>query len=100
MMDKLPVRADGSSVFAQNIKYFGDNIGFVLIYPNPSNQEKYVAVFSGNTARTIDCFEKIWPRFMSGPKDIDIGIFEIDSEEDSVSWRLKGVFGSDWNWKD
>jgi hypothetical protein len=100
MIGKLPVRVDGSSVFTKNMMYSGDNIGFLLIYPNPSNQEKYLAVFSGNTARAIDCFEMIWPRFLSGPKDIDIGIFEIGSEEDSVSWRLKGIFGSNWNWQD
>ena len=99
MSDKLPIQANAGGVSARNVKYSGDNVGFVLIYPNPLNQEKYVAVFSGNTVNAIDCFDKIWPRFLSVPKDVDFGIFEIDSGKDSVKWQLKGLFGANWNWQ-
>jgi hypothetical protein len=97
--DKLPIQANGSNVLVRNMKYSGDNIGYVLIYPNPLNQEKYVAVFSGNTATAVNCFDKIWPRFLSVPRDVDYGVFEIDSSNDSVRWREKGVFGTNWNWQ-
>jgi len=97
MLNKLPIRMDGNSVLVRNIKYSGNNVGFVLIYPNPLNQEKYVAVFSGNTATAIDCFDKIWPQFISVPKDVDFGVFKLDSSKDSVSWCLKGIFGTNWD---
>jgi len=99
MLDKLPIQANANNVSARNVKYSGDNVGFVLIYPNPLNQEKYIAVFSGNTANAINCFDKIWPRFTSVPKDVDFGIFEITSGEDSVKWHLKGIFGTNWDWQ-
>jgi len=99
MLNKLPIKVDGNSMLVRNIKYSANNIGFVLIYPNPLNQEKYVAVFSGNTADAINCFDKIWPRFISVPKDVDFGIFEINPGKYSVRWRLKGIFGTNWDWQ-
>lgn len=99
MLNKLPIKVDGNSVLIRNIKYSGNNIGFVLIYPNPLNQDKYVAVFSGNTADAINCFDKIWPRFISVPKDVDFGIFKLNSGNDSVSWCLEGIFGTNWDWQ-
>jgi len=100
MLNKLPIKIDGNCLSVRNISYSGDNIGFVLIYPNPLNQEKYLAVFSGNTADTINCFDKIWPRFNSAPRDIDFGVFEIDPRKDSVNWHLKGIFGTNWDCQD
>lgn len=99
MSDKLPIQANANSVSARNMKYSGDNVGFVLIYPNPLNQDKYIAIFSGNTANAINCFDKIWPRFTSVPKDIDFGVFEVNSREGSVTWHLKGIFGTNWDWQ-
>jgi hypothetical protein len=97
--EKLPLKMKGNRIAAGWAEYSGDNIGYMLICPNPLNQRKYVAVFSGNTAEAIDCFDKIWPHLNSVPKNIDAGAFEISSYGDSVNWRLKEVFGSDWNWQ-
>ena len=99
IMDKLPIRAEGREVEVRNTKFSGDHIGFVLIYPNPLNQEKYVAVFSGSTAKAIDCFKKIWPRFESAPREIDFGVFEINPRNDSVKWHSKGIFGTNWDFQ-
>lgn len=99
MLDTLPIKVNGSDMLVRDTKCSGDNVGFVLIYPNPMNRAKYVAIFSGFTADTINCFDRIWPRFKSVPKDVDFGVFEIHPGEDSVRWRLKGIFGTDWNWQ-
>ena len=96
IINKLPVEVDGNCLSIRNMKYSGDNVGFVLIYPNPLNQEKYVAIFSGNTTETINCFDKVWPRFNSVSRDIDFGVFEIDGK-DSVQWLLTGIFGTNWD---
>jgi hypothetical protein len=99
MLDTLPIKVNGSDVLIRDMKCSGDNVGFVLIYPNPMNRAKYVAIFSGLTADTINCFDRIWPRFKSVPKDVDFGVFEINPCEDSVRWCLKGIFGTDWDWQ-
>jgi predicted esterase len=99
MSDTLPIKVKGNDVLVRDMKYSGDNIGFVLIYPNPMNRAKYIVVFSGFTVDTINCFDKIWPRFNSVLKDIDFGVFEIHPGEDAVRWCLKGIFGTDWNWQ-
>lgn len=97
--DRLPIRMSGNRIAAAGAEFSGENIGFVLIYPNPLNPDKYVSVFSGNIAETVDCFRRIWPRLHSVPKNIDFGIFEFAADGYSVNWRLKGVFGSDWHWQ-
>ena len=97
--EKLPVKMKGNHIAAGGADYSGDNVGCVLICPNPLNRQKYVAVFSGNTAEAIDCFDKIWPNLNSVPKNIDVGVFEISGYGNSVNWLFKGIFGSDWNWQ-
>ena len=97
--DKLPIRMNGDRITVRSVEYSGNDIGYVLIYPNPANREKYVAIFSGNTADAIDCFYKIWPQLNSVPKSIDFGIFEFVSGSDTVKWRLKGTFGTNWDWQ-
>lgn len=96
--EKLPLQMNGNRIVAGGMEYSGKNIGYVLIYPNPMNHEKYVSVFSGNTADTIDCFDKIWPHLNSNPKNIDIGVFEFIAENDIVKWHLEEVFDTNWDW--
>lgn len=96
--DKLPLQMNGNRIAARRLEFSGENIGYVLIYPNPLNREKYIAVFSGNTADAIDCFDRIWPHLNSIPKNIDVGIFELAERSNSIQWKLKEVFGTDWDW--
>jgi len=97
--DRLPIRMSGNCVAVGDAKYYGQAIGYVLIFQNPLNPDKYVAVFSGNTPETLDCFDKIWPCFNSTPKDIDYGIFELAETAPSVRWLVTGCFGGDWDWQ-
>ena len=96
--DKLPAQLRANTVIAGGKEYSGRNIGYVLIYPNPLNSEKYVAVFAGNTGEAINCFNRIWPQLTATPNAIDVGVFEV-SEDDSVRWRLAGIFGTNWDWQ-
>jgi hypothetical protein len=96
---ELPVKMIENTVIAEGTRYSSKHIGYVLICPNPLNHQKYVAVFAGNTARSIDCFDKIWPDLNSAPRSIDVGVFELYGASDLVQWRLKEVFGSDWDWQ-
>jgi len=89
---KLSMSLQGNTVQMKGQQWQGKDIGLVLIQPNPLNPRKYVAVFAGNTARSIDCFHRIWPRFNSVPRDLDYGIFQIDLSTESVKWLCTGVF--------
>lgn len=46
--DQLPVRFTNNGVSVVDEEHTGD-LGFVLVYPNPLNTEKYVVVLGGNT---------------------------------------------------
>ncbi len=100
LVEKLPVQMNDDSIKIPKMEYFGKNIGYILIYPNPMNPKKYIAVFSGNRPSTIDCFKRIWPHLNSTPQNIDFGIFEFADDNDTVKWRLKTVLGSNWDWQD
>jgi hypothetical protein len=95
---ELPVQMMADTVVAEGREYSGENIGYVLIYPNPSNNERYVVIFAGSTENAIDCFNETWPRLNSTPKNIDVGIFEVDANGGFVKWRLMDVFDTDWDW--
>lgn len=95
----LPVKMDANRIVADDAQYTSERIGYILIYPNPLNTKKYVAVFAGNHEDTIGCFHKIWPYFHSIPRDVDFAIFELVSDYGYVIWRKRGVFGTHWNWQ-
>jgi len=96
--DTIPVKIKKGEVLAKDEKYSGQKIEYVLIYPNPLNHKKYVAVFAGNSPQSINCFNNLWPQFRSAIKEIDYGIFEMN-EDDSVKWLAKGIFGTNWDWQ-
>ena len=98
--DALPIRIDGNIVRLTNEQYKAENIGYVLIYPNPLNHDKYVAVFAASTPRTLNCFDSIWPAFNSMPREIDFGVFEFLDREKNVKWLRKGLFSSKWKFQD
>ena len=99
MASKLPIQIENGHLLADGKEYSGENIGFVLIYPNPLNRHKYIAIFYGKTAETIDCFDKVWPHVGAVPRTIDFGIFKLTADNDSVQWLVKGIFDSDWKWQ-
>lgn len=93
--DELPIKLEKGKIITENAKFSAQNLGYVLLYPNPLNPDKYVAVFAGNSPRNINCFNNIWPKFNSRVKDMDYGIFQIN-EDNSVNWLVRGIFGTNW----
>jgi dienelactone hydrolase len=94
--DKLPIRMEGADIISGCRVYSGPDTGYVLIYPSPFNPEHYVAVFAGNTPRAANCFERIWPRLTSVPRDIDFGVFQLVSGNEDPRWLEKGIFDTYW----
>ncbi|HRT52096.1 MAG TPA: dienelactone hydrolase family protein [Anaerohalosphaeraceae bacterium] len=96
---ELPVVMTPDSISADGHRFTGRDIGFVLIYPNPLNNQRYVAVFAGSSADAMNVFDRLWPDFHSPVRDIDAGVFELVHRDNAVEWKLTRVFGSDWNWR-
>jgi predicted esterase len=96
---KLPVKMHANRVVADADKYTAERIGYVLIYPNPLNTQKYVAIFAGNHENSIASFDTIWPHFDSVPRDVDFAVFELAGHDSFVTWHQKKLFGTSWNWQ-
>jgi hypothetical protein len=96
---KLPIQLKNDRLIADGKEYAGDDIGFVLIYPNPLNSQLYVAIFYGNTREAIDSFDKVWPQMGSVPQKNDFGIFKLTADGNSVQWLAKDIFDSGWKWQ-
>jgi len=98
--ETLPVQLTGNCVRLGRRMLRADRIGYVLIFPSPFNPRKYLAVFAGNTAESINCFHKLWPEFNSTPKDIDFGVFKLNEKTGRVQWLAKGLFDMNWRFRE
>lgn len=95
---ELPVQISGGGLIAHGEHYIGRDLGFILIYPNPMNPEKYVLVFSGTSSRAIANIPKAY-RQMKLIRASDVGIFEITEGAD-IRWYIMENFSSVWGWHD
>ena len=53
VMPGLPIRVEGKSIVFGDKRFEGDDLGLKLIYPNPLNPKRYVALFTGTTWRGV-----------------------------------------------
>jgi hypothetical protein len=95
---QLPVRIKNERVLAHNTSYIGQDVGFILIYPNPLNPEKYAAVFSGTSSAAILNTQKAYLH-MRSIREADIGIFELTGD-DGIQWHIMEKFNTVWDWHD
>ncbi|HUW18904.1 MAG TPA: hypothetical protein VMW16_06340 [Sedimentisphaerales bacterium] len=94
--EDLPVQRGEGLIIANGRRYEGDGMGFILIYPNPINPQKYAAVFF-STSSTV--MVKILQAFsqMKSPMMADVGIFEVTAE-DEIKWHIIEAFNTVWGW--
>lgn len=50
---QLPILIEENAIIAGNKKYTGEDVGVIMIHPNPLNPEKYVVVYAGLTYKGI-----------------------------------------------
>jgi len=55
-------------------------------------------VISGNSPESVNSFGQIWPAFDACPRKMDAGIFDLDAPTGQITWRMKALFGSHWEW--
>ena len=97
----LPVSLDGNGVIAAGRRYPGQDLGVILLYPNPLNPRRYVVAFSGLSARAIGSLPKAYSELQS-LRPADVGVFEV-TKEGAMRWHLFEKFNTrrgwheDWN---
>ena len=93
--DELPVKITGDKLLAEGLTYQGD-VGLILIYPNPDNRKRYVAVFSGMSARARAHMTTAWSQ-MQAKGNNDVGIFKI-GDDGEIEWPRLEKFNTVWGW--
>lgn len=96
IFNQLPVRIEGNRLTADVRNYEQADFGLILIYPNPLNYQKYIAVFSGTSLKAI---QKIYDAYsiMKTIRPADVGIFEV-TDSGSIKWHLLEKFNTVWDW--
>jgi len=99
---ELPVWFEGGKIVANGRRYGGRDTGFVLIYPNPLNKDRYIAVFSGISSIAMENVSKAYSEMNSAQSSdtiysSDVGIFEV-ADDGAIKWHVMERFNTLWNW--
>ena len=94
--DRLPIQIEESGIIAKSKLFKQSDIGFIFIYPNPLNPEKYLAVFSGTSTRALENIYAAYTQIKE-IRPVDIGIFEV-TESGGIKWHIIEKFNTVWDW--
>lgn len=89
----LPVSFQDNKVIAGDSVYEGE-IGLILIYPNPLNPKRYLAVFSGTSLTAMNSIADAWEQMQNNK---DVGIFRV-TENNHIEWLRLEKFNTVWGW--
>ena len=95
--EKLPVQIRHGRIYTTNGKFFdGDDLAYIVIYPNPINPDKYVVVYSATSDRAMaNIFRAYSQMRISVPADV--GIYEV-TKQGSIKWHILERLSTVWNW--
>lgn len=93
---ELPVQIKEGRLVADGQEYKGGNAGFMLVYPNPLNPERYVAVFYGKSGVAMSNITKAYAQLKS-IRPCDVGIFEVIGKGD-IKWHRVEKLNTVWGW--
>lgn len=92
----MPVRATRDGVNAGRKVYRGHDLGYVVIYPNPLNTERYVAVFSATSAQAMARLPAAYSQ-MVAVRPADAGVFQV-ADAGKIQWHLLEKLNTLWQW--
>ncbi len=113
--EEVPVQIIDGKVAANGRRYESENAGFFIVYPNPLNPEKYVAVVSATSSFAMAEAAKVCSQISSNllfslfseeeqkysqvrpVHATDVGIFEVTGEGD-IKWHIMEKFSTLWDW--
>ena len=93
---ELPVQIKDGIILADGKSFNYKDMGFMLVYPNPLNSNRYVVVFYANSVRAVSQIAKA----LSQVKKIcpaDVGIYEVTSDN-GIKWHVLEKFDTLWDW--
>jgi poly(3-hydroxybutyrate) depolymerase len=94
VMDRLPIRIEGSAIVAGKKRWKGKHLAVRLIYPNPLNPNRYIALNAGTTSRGTE-LTRLLERELP-----DYVIFDERITEAGWAGFLKaGFFDSKWRFE-
>jgi len=99
---ELPVWFEDGKIVANGRRYGGRDTGFILIYPNPLNKDRYIAVFCGMSGVAMENVSKAYSEMNSAQSSdaiysSDVGIFEV-ADDGAIKWHVMERFNTLWNW--
>ena len=95
--ERLPLQIRSGQVCTTEGKNFdGNDLGFIVIYPNPMNPDKYVVVFSATSEKAMANMFNAYSQ-MKSSIPTDVGIYEVTKQGD-IKWHILEKLNTVWNW--
>jgi len=94
----LPVQIKEGRIATNGKCWEGNDMGFILIYPNSLNLKRYIVVFSATSSLAMANIPDVYSQIKS-INPLDVGIFEI-VEKNEVKWHIAEKFNTVWDWHD
>jgi hypothetical protein len=94
----LPVRVADGRVVAGDQRYEGPDLAYMLLYPNPLNAERYVAVYSATSPRALSALPAAYTQ-MKALRPADVGVCSV-AQDGGIRWHILECFSTTWAWQD
>jgi hypothetical protein len=100
--NKLPLAITNESVTISQKKIYGNSLGFYMVYPNPLNKNKYLALIGYNNMQNISLGKSDYD-YLRNIKRTDISCYGWydykiwNNADDSASPLRCGYFDNCWN---
>jgi hypothetical protein len=101
--ETLPVKIKQGQIITDGLSYTGSDMGIIMVYPNPINPQRYVAVFAAVSARAMAGMPRAYSAIesMTRSSDLaqyaDMAVFEL-TEQGEIKWRLLEKFNTMWQY--
>jgi hypothetical protein len=93
----LPVQMKHGRIHTTNGKLFnGDDLAYVVIYPNPMNPDKYAVVYSATSDKAMANMFRVYSQ-MRTSIPADVGIYEV-TKQGSIKWHISERLNTIWDW--
>jgi hypothetical protein len=95
--ENLPVQIRHGQVCTTKGKVFdGNDLGFIVIYPNPMNPDKYIVIYSATSEKAMANMFNAYSQ-MKSSIPADVGIYEV-TKQGGIKWYILERLNTIWYW--
>lgn len=95
--EHLPISTNGRQIQVNGNIYEDSDYGYMLIYPNPLNPNKYVLMLSAISTRAIQDIDQYLSQTASfNPSDV--AVYELDADG-NLHWHVLEKLSTLWTWQ-